>query len=146
MSSSSRSSNEHDYEKGKMSTEDRVQLLDMQNEKTDAAESTLPSPATATTSSKPKLSAATIIPIWIVLSSSVIIYNNYLYNTLQFRFPVFLVTWHLTFAVSFALLLFISLGHSSARAEDGCRALHPLPKRHILDDPDWATRSFTPQL
>ncbi|KAI0676376.1 TPT-domain-containing protein [Trametes maxima] len=39
-----------------------------------------------------------IIPVWIVLSSAVIIYNNYLYNTLQFRFPVFLVTWHLTFA------------------------------------------------
>ncbi|OBZ67356.1 hypothetical protein A0H81_12672 [Grifola frondosa] len=47
---------------------------------------------------KPKLSAAAIIPIWIVLSSSVIIFNNYLYNSLEFRFPVFLVTWHLTFA------------------------------------------------
>ena len=65
----------------------------------------LPSPVSAASprpasSSKPKLSAATIIPVWIVLSSAVIIYNNYLYNTLQFRFPVFLVTWHLTFAVS----------------------------------------------
>ena len=64
----------------------------------------LPSPVSATSPrpsvSKPKLSAAAIIPIWIVLSSAVIIYNNYLYNTLDFRFPVFLVTWHLTFAVS----------------------------------------------
>jgi hypothetical protein len=34
-----------------------------------------------------------------VLSSTVIIYNNYLYNTLNFKFPVFLVTWHLGFAV-----------------------------------------------
>jgi drug/metabolite transporter (DMT)-like permease len=42
--------------------------------------------------------AAIIIPIWIVLSSSVIIYNNYLYNTLEFKFPVFLVSWHLVFA------------------------------------------------
>jgi hypothetical protein len=42
--------------------------------------------------------AAIIIPIWIVLSSSVIIYNNYLYNTLKFQFPVFLVSWHLVFA------------------------------------------------
>lgn len=42
--------------------------------------------------------AAIIIPIWIVLSSSVIIYNNYIYNTLEFRFPVFLVSWHLVFA------------------------------------------------
>jgi len=47
---------------------------------------------------KQMLSAAAIIPIWIVLSSSVIIYNNYLYNSLGFEFPVFLVTWHLTFA------------------------------------------------
>lgn len=42
--------------------------------------------------------AAIIIPIWIVLSSSVIIYNNYIYNTLNFKFPVFLVSWHLVFA------------------------------------------------
>jgi hypothetical protein len=62
--------------------------------------SPLPTPASAC-SPKPryKLSAAAIIPVWIVLSSSVIIYNNYLYNTLNFRFPVFLVTYHLGFAV-----------------------------------------------
>jgi hypothetical protein len=42
--------------------------------------------------------AAIIIPIWIVLSSGVIIYNNYIYNTLNFRYPVFLVSWHLVFA------------------------------------------------
>jgi hypothetical protein len=60
----------------------------------------LPSPASASCSkSKTKLSAAMIIPIWIVLSSGVIIYNNYLYNTLNFKFPVFLVTFHLGFAV-----------------------------------------------
>lgn len=51
-----------------------------------------------TTKPKVKLSATTIIPIWIVLSSSVIMYNNYLYNTLNFKFPVFLVTFHLFFA------------------------------------------------
>jgi drug/metabolite transporter (DMT)-like permease len=64
---------------------------------------TLPPPGSSPTSattpySKPKLSAAMVIPVWIVLSSSVIIYNNYIYNTLEFKFPVFLVTWHLTFA------------------------------------------------
>jgi len=47
---------------------------------------------------KPKVSAAAIIPVWIVLSSAVILYNNHLYTTLNFRYPVFLVTWHLTFA------------------------------------------------
>ncbi|KAF9061544.1 TPT-domain-containing protein [Rhodocollybia butyracea] len=62
--------------------------------------SMLPSPAVAQTprQPKPKLTATIIIPIWIVLSSSVIIYNNYLYNNLNFRYPVFTVTWHLTFA------------------------------------------------
>lgn len=66
----------------------------------DVQQDTLPSPVSAQTQrSKPKISAAAIIPVWIVLSSSVIIYNNYLYNTLEFKFPVFLVTWHLTFAV-----------------------------------------------
>lgn len=61
----------------------------------------LPSPVIAATP-KPKLTLSTpvIIPIWILLSSTVIIYNNYLYNTLNFKYPVFTVTWHLTFAVS----------------------------------------------
>jgi hypothetical protein len=67
--------------------------------------STLPSPV-STPAPKQKLSASAIIPVWIVLSSSVIIYNNYLYNSLEFRYPVFLVTWHLTFAVRFQIFLF----------------------------------------
>ena len=62
----------------------------------------LPAPASSSIPSKSKsrlTTTAFIIPIWIVLSSTVIIYNNYLYNTLNFKFPVFLVTWHLGFAV-----------------------------------------------
>ena len=81
--------------------EEEVQMLEVREK---AQGEVLPSPVSATAArpaaNKPKLSAAMIIPVWIVLSSAVIIYNNYLYNTLQFRFPVFLVTWHLTFAVS----------------------------------------------
>jgi hypothetical protein len=65
------------------------------------ANTPLPSPAVASAPKpKPALSATAIIPVWICLSSTVIIYNNYLYNTLNFKYPVFLVTWHLTFAVS----------------------------------------------
>jgi hypothetical protein len=60
--------------------------------------SPLPVPV-STQSQKPKLTAMVIIPVWIVLSSTVIIYNNYIYNTLYFKYPVFLVTWHLAFAV-----------------------------------------------
>lgn len=62
----------------------------------------LPSPASAqprlSTAAKYGLSSTVIIPVWIVLSSSVIIYNNYMYNTLKFEYPVFLVTFHLGFA------------------------------------------------
>jgi len=63
------------------------------------SQSPLPTPASAALP-KPRLkvTAAIIIPIWIALSSSVIIYNNYLYNSLNFKYPVFLVTFHLTFA------------------------------------------------
>jgi hypothetical protein len=59
--------------------------------------SPLPTPVSASLP-KPRLTATGIIPVWIVLSSSVIIYNNYLYNTLAFPYPVFTVTWHLFFA------------------------------------------------
>lgn len=81
--------------------EKRGQLLEVKLDK-EGSEEVLPSPVSATTArpaSKLKLSATAIIPVWIVLSSSVIIYNNYLYNTLDFKYPVFLVTFHLTFAV-----------------------------------------------
>jgi hypothetical protein len=73
-------------------------------------EDALPEPATArpSTPSRPKLSAAMIIPIWMILSASVILYNNYLYNTLYFPYPVFTVTWHLIFAVC-RLCLFVLL-------------------------------------
>lgn len=66
---------------------------------TDTQEAALPPPATSSSPNpRAKLSATAIIPVWIILSSGVIIYNNHLYNALQFRYPVFLVTWHLTFA------------------------------------------------
>ena len=72
------------------------------------AESSLPSPVSSpSTHQLPKpsptaarytLSATAVIPVWIALSSTVIIYNNFLYNTLNFKYPVFLVTYHLAFA------------------------------------------------
>lgn len=59
--------------------------------------SRLPSPAVKQISKqKPKLTATIITPIWIVLSSSVIIYNNYLYNTLNFCYLVFTIAQYLT--------------------------------------------------
>ena len=74
-----------------------------------APEKEVPSPLpvpVSTQPQKPKLTAVVIIPVWIVLSSTVIIYNNYIYNTLYFKYPVFLVTWHLAFAVCSFVMLF----------------------------------------
>jgi hypothetical protein len=80
--------------------------VDISSDIRNGSSSPLPTPASASQpKSKYKLTAAAIIPIWIVLSSSVIIYNNYLYNTLNFRYPVFLVTFHLGFAVRIPLLV-----------------------------------------
>lgn len=42
--------------------------------------------------------AFVIIPLWMAISICVILYNNAIYNTLNFRFPVFLTTWHLLFS------------------------------------------------
>ncbi|WWD15812.1 hypothetical protein CI109_100236 [Kwoniella shandongensis] len=41
------------------------------------------------------LSAAMIIPIWIALSSAVILYNKYLYSNLDYPFPIFITSYHL---------------------------------------------------
>ncbi|KAJ7275715.1 TPT-domain-containing protein [Mycena rebaudengoi] len=61
--------------------------------------SSLPPPVSVAPSKpKPTLSVAVIIPVWMAFSMTVILYNNYLYNTLEFKFPVFLVTWHLLFS------------------------------------------------
>lgn len=47
-----------------------------------------------------KLNPALIICIWIALSSSVILFNKAILSedNLDFPFPIFLTTWHLTFA------------------------------------------------
>jgi len=58
----------------------------------------LPPPVSAAPKAKPKITTAVIVPIWMAFSVSVILYNNYLYQDLDFKFPVFLVTWHLTLA------------------------------------------------
>jgi len=91
---SAQQSADRDFEK-KSFDEPADQLLSAQKD----TSNDLPSPVSAQVPrSKPKVSAAAIIPVWIVLSSAVILYNNHLYSTLNFRYPVFLVTWHLTFA------------------------------------------------
>ncbi|ETW78050.1 hypothetical protein HETIRDRAFT_39125 [Heterobasidion irregulare TC 32-1] len=85
-----------------LDSRDNAQYLEVASKQDsgDGQTSPLPSPvSTPAPKPKPKFQSTTIIiPIWICLSSAVIIYNNYLYNTLNFKYPVFLVTWHLSFA------------------------------------------------
>lgn len=84
---------------------EKAPYAELQIEDEQPHDDALPAPATAPTQrGRLKVPAAAIIPVWIVLSSAVIIYNNHLYNAMQFRYPVFLVTWHLTFAVSLSLV------------------------------------------
>ncbi|KAJ7634896.1 TPT-domain-containing protein [Roridomyces roridus] len=83
--------------------EDKVESVPLTSlkdeESASASLASLPAPVSAqATKPKPKVSVVVIIPVWMALSVSVILYNNYLYNTLKFKYPVFLVTWHLTFA------------------------------------------------
>jgi len=61
----------------------------------------LPPPASAASARQPdnmKLNPALVICVWIALSSSVILYNKYILSTLDFRYPIFLTTFHLVFA------------------------------------------------
>ncbi|KAK7552570.1 triose-phosphate transporter family-domain-containing protein [Phyllosticta citricarpa] len=47
---------------------------------------------------KPTFHPAVYIATWISLSSSVIVFNKWILDTAGFRYPIFLTTWHLTFA------------------------------------------------
>ena len=91
---------EKNYEKRVDEPAEEQQMLEVTLDRNDVLPSPVSANVPAKSGNKYALSASAIIPIWIVLSSAVIIYNNYLYNTMQFKYPVFLVTWHLTFAVS----------------------------------------------
>ena len=83
---------------------DKVESIPLASLK-DAEESSSSAPSLpAPVSSSPakpkwKIPAPVIVPVWMAFSVTVILYNNHLYNDLDFKFPVFLVTWHLTFSV-----------------------------------------------
>jgi len=54
---------------------------------------------------KAALHPAVYVVSWISLSSTVILFNKYLLDTMGFRFPIILITWHLTFASLMTQLL-----------------------------------------
>ncbi|EPE03203.1 hypothetical protein F503_01539 [Ophiostoma piceae UAMH 11346] len=56
-------------------------------------------------SPKPTIPAAVYVIAWISLSSSVILFNKWILDTLHFRFPVILTTYHLIFATIMTQLL-----------------------------------------
>ncbi|KAI1093836.1 TPT-domain-containing protein [Rostrohypoxylon terebratum] len=47
---------------------------------------------------KPAIHPALYVAVWISLSSSVILFNKWILDTLEFRYPVILTTYHLSFA------------------------------------------------
>ncbi|EJC99376.1 TPT-domain-containing protein [Fomitiporia mediterranea MF3/22] len=103
----------------------RTEAVEPSDEKSyneEVKEELLPQPVSAAPAPahpRQKYSAAAIIPVWIVLSSAVIIYNNHVYNRLDFKFPVFLVTWHLTFAAIGTRVL-----QRTTRLLDGAKDVH----------------------
>ncbi|KAJ5648182.1 sugar phosphate/phosphate translocator [Penicillium lividum] len=54
---------------------------------------------------KAALHPVVYVSIWITLSSSVILFNKYLLDYANFRFPIILTTWHLTFATIMTQIL-----------------------------------------
>lgn len=60
----------------------------------------LPAPATdkASDAAKFNVHPAFYVTVWIACSSSVILFNKWILDTLEFRYPVILTTYHLTFA------------------------------------------------
>lgn len=115
--------------------EANAQYLEVNPKAEHGADSPLPTPVStpAPKSSKPRIPITVIIPVWIVLSSAVIIYNNYLYNTLNFKFPVFLVTFHLTFAVRAHVSILAYLRRTPSEFFCDERALiSPFSSRHLL--------------
>jgi len=51
------------------------------------------------------LHPAVYVIIWITLSSSIILFNKWILDTLNFRYPVLLTTWHLVFATIMTQIL-----------------------------------------
>ncbi|GJD01923.1 triose-phosphate transporter [Colletotrichum higginsianum] len=55
--------------------------------------------------SKAQIHPALYVIVWISLSSSVILFNKWILDTLNFRYPVILTTYHLTFATIMTQIL-----------------------------------------
>ncbi|KAJ6004899.1 sugar phosphate/phosphate translocator [Penicillium herquei] len=70
-------------------------------------EQTLPTVNPAAQQAEPKaaLHPAVYVSVWITLSSSVILFNKYLLDYANFRYPIILTTWHLTFATIMTQIL-----------------------------------------
>jgi len=54
---------------------------------------------------KPSLPAAVYVVAWIAASSAVILFNKWLLDTKQFKYPIFLTAWHLTFGTIMTQIL-----------------------------------------
>ena len=74
----------------------------------EASASLLPTVNPATEKPEPPSSSlhpAVYVAAWITMSSSVILFNKWILDTANFRFPIILTTWHLAFGTLMTQIL-----------------------------------------
>jgi len=79
-----------------------------ERERSETAADVLPTVNPAAVKLEPPKSgvpAAVYIAVWIGLSSAVIIFNKWILDRRQFRYPIFLTTWHLIFSTFITQIL-----------------------------------------
>jgi len=80
-----------------------------EGERPDVSAPILPTVNPAVVEAQPKKSGGipsyVYIAVWISLSSAVIIFNKWILHTKQFRYPIFLTTWHLIFSTAMTQIL-----------------------------------------
>ncbi|KAK0612722.1 putative sugar phosphate/phosphate translocator [Lasiodiplodia hormozganensis] len=62
------------------------------------SQQTLPYPVVSEKPKPTSLPTFVYVAIWIILSSSIILFNKWILHSLKFPFPLFLTTWHMVFA------------------------------------------------
>ena len=91
-----------------MSAGDEKERLSGEAPRNEGSSSLLPTVNPATEkpeAAKPALHPAFYVVSWITMSSSVILFNKWILDTAQFRYPIILTTWHLAFGTLMTQLL-----------------------------------------
>ena len=91
-----------------MTTENEKERPSGESPRGEASSSLLPTVNPA--NEKPELPKSTLHPAfyvisWIIMSSSVILFNKWILHTLNFPYPIILTTWHLAFGTLMTQIL-----------------------------------------